>query len=143
MIPSWSQWSISEWTCTSVYFALNKTQGFKRITNPHMYNLIIWNNYYVSSSSQKMFLLKSLCKYVANLLENNHRKVWHCVKSVQIQSFFWPLFSRSRAEYGKIWTGKNSAFGQFSGSLISIKLHSSFSWIFAAFVQNNFLKEQL
>ena len=26
----------------------------------------------------------------------------HCVKSVQIRNFFWPVFSRSRTEYGEI-----------------------------------------
>ena len=33
----------------------------------------------------------------------------HCVKSVQIRSFFWSVFSR-------IWTSKNSVFGHFSHS---------------------------
>ena len=28
-------------------------------------------------------------------------KVYHCVKSVQIRSFFWSVFSRLRAEYGQ------------------------------------------
>ena len=53
----------------------------------------------------------------------------HCVKSVQIRSFFWPVFSRIRNEYGEIlrispysvrmWGNtdqKNSVFGQFSRS---------------------------
>ena len=70
-------------------------------------------------------------------------KLWtskvHCVKSVQIRSFFWSVFSRIRTEYGeilriwtlriwtpysvytdilwtlRIWT-KNSVFGHFSRS---------------------------
>ena len=25
----------------------------------------------------------------------------HCVKSVQVRSFFWPVFSRIRTEYGE------------------------------------------
>ena len=28
----------------------------------------------------------------------------HCVKSVQIRSFFWYVFSRIRTEYGEIWS---------------------------------------
>ena len=36
-----------------------------------------------------------------------------CVKSVQIRSFFWSVFSRIRTEHGKIRTRKNSVFGHF------------------------------
>ena len=55
--------------------------------------------------------------------------VMRYVKSVQIRSFFWSLFSRIRTEYGnllrkspysvrirKIQTRKNSVFGHFSHS---------------------------
>ena len=28
--------------------------------------------------------------------------IWHCVKSAQIRSFFWSVFSRIRTEYGEI-----------------------------------------
>ena len=38
----------------------------------------------------------------------------HCVKSVQIRSFFWSVFSCIRTEYRKIQTRKNSEFGHFS-----------------------------
>ena len=38
----------------------------------------------------------------------------HCVKSVQIQSFFWSIFSCIQSKYGKIRTRKNSIFGYFS-----------------------------
>ena len=38
----------------------------------------------------------------------------HCVKSVQIRSFFWPEFSNIQSEYGKIWNWKNSVLGYFS-----------------------------
>ena len=43
-----------------------------------------------------------------------NRQSVHCVKSVQIRSFFWSVFSHIRTEYGKIRTGKNSVFGHFS-----------------------------
>ena len=52
----------------------------------------------------------------------------HCIKSVQIRSFFWTVFSRIRteygeillhiqSEYGKIRTRKNSVFRHFSCSV--------------------------
>ena len=44
------------------------------------------------------------------------------LKSFQIRSFFWSVFSRIRTEYGKIWTRKNSVFGHFLCSLINLKL---------------------
>ena len=43
----------------------------------------------------------------------------HCVKSVQIWSFFWAIFSCMRTEYRKIRTTKNSIFGHFSRSVRS------------------------
>ena len=33
---------------------------------------------------------------------------YHCVKSFQIRSFFWPVLSHTSIEYGKIRTRKNS-----------------------------------
>ena len=60
----------------------------------------------------------------------------HCVKSVQIRSFFWSIFSRIRTGHGdflvnlriqsecrKILTRKNSVFGHFSRSVIDSVLH--------------------
>ena len=38
------------------------------------------------------------------------------MKSVQIRSFFWSVFSCIQSEYGKIRTRKNSVFGHFSCS---------------------------
>ena len=55
-----------------------------------------------------------------------HFNRMHCVKNVQIRSFFWSVFSRIRTEYGvslriqsecgKTRTRKNSVFGHFSRS---------------------------
>ena len=42
---------------------------------------------------------------------------YHCVKSVQIRSFFWSVFSRIRTEYGEM-TRKYSVFGHFSHSVL-------------------------
>ena len=55
------------------------------------------------------------------------RKSIHCVKSAQIRSFFWSVFSSIRTKYGdlrrfiqseyrKIRTRKTSVFGHFSRS---------------------------
>ena len=38
----------------------------------------------------------------------------HCVKSVQIRSYFWFVFSCIRTEYRKIRTRNNSVLGRFS-----------------------------
>ena len=40
----------------------------------------------------------------------------HCVKCVQIRSYFWSVFSCIRTEYRKIRTRNNSLFGHFSRS---------------------------
>ena len=58
----------------------------------------------------------------------------HCVKSVQIQSFFWSVFSCIWTEYRKIRTRKNSVFGHFSGSA---RLNNTiiFMWILSNFKQ--------
>ena len=38
------------------------------------------------------------------------------MKSAQIRSFFWPVFSYIQSEYRKVQTRKNSVFGHFSRS---------------------------
>ena len=43
--------------------------------------------------------------------------ITHCVKSVQIRSYFWSVFSCIRIEYRKIRTRNNSVFGHFSRSV--------------------------
>ena len=40
--------------------------------------------------------------------------VKNCVKSVQVRSFFWSVFSCIRTEYSKTRTRKNSVSGHFS-----------------------------
>ena len=42
---------------------------------------------------------------------------YHCVKSVQIRSYLWSVFSFIRTEYRKIRTRNNSVFGHFPGSV--------------------------
>ena len=43
-------------------------------------------------------------------------RLFHSVKSIQMQSFFWSAFSWIQSEYRKIWNRKNSIFGHFSRS---------------------------
>ena len=50
--------------------------------------------------------------------------ILHCVKSVQIRSFFWSVFFHIQAKYGKIRTRKNSVFGHFScGVGVYVSIH--------------------
>ena len=51
----------------------------------------------------------------------------HCVKSVQIRSYFWFVFSCIQSEYRKIRTRKNFVFGHFSRSGFFPCLNTS-SW---------------
>ena len=66
-------------------------------------------------------------------LNDERENIIHCVKSVEIQSFFWAVFSSIRAEYGgirislriqfkcgKIRARKNSVFGHFSRSISTL-----------------------
>ena len=76
----------------------------------------------------------------------------HCMKSVQIRSFLWSVFSRSRTEYGemqrisrpsasfriqsecgKIWTRKNSIFVHLSRSVLLQKCQVCFNLGFDSF----------
>ena len=58
-------------------------------------------------------------KIKTQLLPNDslyHHETGHCVKTVQIRSFLWSIFSCVQSEYRKIWIRKNSVFGHFSRS---------------------------
>ena len=51
--------------------------------------------------------VRHLMKQSQSELNKSVNKKFHCVKSAQIRSFFWPVFSRIRTEYGeilRIWT---------------------------------------
>ena len=73
---------------------------------------------------RKKFSSENISRNFLVLLTNN----LHCVKSVQIRSYFWSVFScilteygellRIQFEYRKIRTRKNSVFGHFSRSVI-------------------------
>ena len=82
-------------------------------------------------------LLVTIRWHILLYVRNRQLKVWvsasHCVKSVQIRSYFWSVFSRIWTEYGEIQrispysvrmpenVDHNSVFGHFSCSL-------SFNW---------------
>ena len=66
---------------------------------------------------------ETLLYYLRCQFFHNFRKILidHCVKSVQIRSYFWSVFSLIRteyeeSEYRKIRTKNNSVFGHFSRS---------------------------
>ena len=65
-----------------------------------------------------------------------------CVKSAQIRSFFWSVFSLIRTEYGKILciqcecgkirTRKSSVFGHFSRSVLRCYISSGSSYCYSS-----------
>ena len=56
--------------------------------------------------------------------------IYHCVKSVQIQSFFRSVFFCILDEYRKVPTRKNSVFGHFLRNVFFILLNSTISFNF-------------
>ena len=51
-----------------------------------------------------------------NISKVTFQRAIHCVKSIQIRSFFWSVFSRIQSKYGKIRTRIIFVFAQFSRS---------------------------
>ena len=47
--------------------------------------------------------------------------IYHCIKSVQIQIYFWSVFSCIWTEYRKIRTRNNFVFGHFLRSVCDLK----------------------
>ena len=59
--------------------------------------------------------LQELCEFFkTEITLNNCEWLLHRVKSVEIRSYFWSVFSCIQSEYRKIRTRNNSVFGQFS-----------------------------
>ena len=69
-------------------------------------------------------LYQGLLLHICRAGQINH----HCMKSVQIQSFFCFVFSYVRTEYREIRTRKNSVFRQFSSSNLDQKNTRRKSW---------------
>ena len=75
-------------------------------------------------------------------MPNKCREHSHCVKSVQIRTFFLSAFSFIWTAYRKIRTRKNSVFGHFSRSVDKTEKSRSVSWMnfyFGIFVAVFFL----
>ena len=73
------------------------------------------------------------------------KNVPHCVKCVQIQIFFWSVFSCIQSEHRKIQTRKNSVFGHFLRSATLLLLGCNFKEVIIVFeisalelIKNNF-----
>ena len=74
----------------------------------HLMNLLISSHHlifatydsYCESGEQKKLIMVStlLVKGIAE----SFKYTFHCMKNVQIRTYFWPAFSRIRIEYGKI-----------------------------------------
>ena len=64
---------------------------------------------------------------------------YHCVKSVEIRSFFWSVFSRIWTEYWKIRTRKTPYFDTFHAVYIYIMQHI-YAFVHIRNVLNLFLK---
>ena len=66
----------------------------------------------------------------------------HCVKSVQIRSYFWSVFFCIRTEYRKIRTRKNSVFGHFwrsESNCHSKFLHSKKQYLWECEISHNII----
>ena len=74
----------------------------------------------------KVFLLLSISLIMIKVSESSlicwKKRNFHSVKSVQIQSYFWSVFSCVWTEYKNIRTRRNSIFGHFSCSILLEKL---------------------
>ena len=68
---------------------------------------------------------------IEKVIKKKVDKLYHCVKNVQIQSYFWSVFSCIWTEYRKIRTRNNSALRHFHSVYVKWKGYdNSFnSWI--------------
>ena len=69
-----------------------------------------------SATRETKSLYITLIIFFSSLNIKNYSKHTHCVKCVQIRSFFWSVFSRIQSEWGKTRPRKNSVLGHFSSS---------------------------
>ena len=101
---------------------LKDHENLKVLMTQIIYEFIIINIFIIMKRLYAKALLRRHYYYATTLIVK-----YHCVKSVQIRSSFWSVFSHIRSEYGqlslrilsecgKIRTGKNSVFGHFSSS---------------------------
>ena len=64
--------------------------------------------------------MKNSLKFLNSFRRYEDFLLQYCVKSVQIRSYFWAVFSCIRNEYRKIQTRNSSVFGHFSRSVLTI-----------------------
>ena len=101
-------------------FLLIKWQSLWYIYKTHMrwFNLCSLLNLFTSTYFWNQLLLLSFNYYSIDALLKDHPTCYikfHCVKSVQIRSFFWSVLNRRiQSKYSKTRTRKNLVFGQFS-----------------------------
>ena len=81
-----------------------------------------------------LFLSNKSSKVSSSISKNNWRV--HCVKSVQIRSFFWSVFSPNVGKYGP---EKNSVFGHFSRSGIFANFANA---IISSFIEKHYVRRQ-
>ena len=81
---------------------------FKNPDNPSCIDLFLTNRPRTDLHQLVIAVLKTFYKKLRpKMIHYRNYKNFHCVKSVQKQSFFWSVFSRTRAEYGDLLTSVN------------------------------------
>ena len=78
--------------------------------------------FYIFPHCSTFFFINEIFKGIFFLMVQNYYVIrgQHYVKSVQIRSYFWSIFSCIWTEYRQIWNRNNSAFEHFSRSVIKL-----------------------
>ena len=91
------------------------SRKFKKATHPPL----LFNNNNDSQVNTKKHLGVILDvkftfeEHLKNAFNKTNKTIGQCVKSVQIRSYFWSVFSCIQSEYRKIRIRNNSVFGHF------------------------------
>ena len=99
-----------------------------------VHNKLLTNSYKASKkiSFSCKFWNSIICCFIPfSMFNDTYKKktFWysgdiHSVKSVQIRTFFWSIFSCIQSEFRKIRTRKNSKFWHFSRSVYTCEFHA-------------------
>ena len=124
---------IVDYTCNSYSSEKQKSKG--SLEHQSISKTVSTSTYFINSNNRN---IRTMCEIWQ--LKFNNTDTRHYVKSVQIRSFFWSLFSCIWTEYGdllriqykykKLRTGKNSVFGHFSRSVHQGKAKKIFIFFF-------------
>ena len=99
-----------------------KKQRFSDVLREYKKKLIAWNGLRRTCTSFTLGRTENYYWFaLVQDIEDIKNYKLHCVKSVQIWSYFWSVFSCIRAEYKKIWTRKISVFWHFSCSIVRLR----------------------